>query len=270
MQTASSLVPSQHLVADKAIELASQTQPHVIGRPRISIFKDKKNATEKENNYASDNELQQNKNPSEKEMPVPSGKEKASSKRKMRVEKGKDVTFRRTMRSLVNNAQKATDGVKSPPTSLKPVGGHPSPPLPPPPPLPVDLTKLERTKYIIPEEGKDWVLKTLDDNWRSDEAVQEKAKNVANRKKVIDTGIAGHTSFAQFRSKMEDFWGLAEINPSINVNVDELCVKSLVEADGSDDDEKDRDDDDGDEDGGGDESDEDGDEVDSDGGDESA
>lgn len=22
------------------------------------------------------------------------------------------------------------------------------------------------TKYIIPEEGKDWVLRTLDDNWR--------------------------------------------------------------------------------------------------------
>ncbi|XP_074354896.1 uncharacterized protein LOC141693640 [Apium graveolens] len=64
--------------------------------------------------------------------------------RKRRVEKGKDVTVRRTMRSLVNNSQKATDGVKSPPTSLKPVGRHPSPPLLPPPPLPVDLTKLER------------------------------------------------------------------------------------------------------------------------------
>ncbi|KAL8094195.1 hypothetical protein AgCh_035898 [Apium graveolens] len=48
------------------------------------------------------------------------------------------------MRSLVNNAQKATDGVQSPPTSLKLVGRHPSSPLPPPPPLPVDLTKLER------------------------------------------------------------------------------------------------------------------------------
>ncbi|XP_074352336.1 uncharacterized protein LOC141691498 [Apium graveolens] len=64
--------------------------------------------------------------------------------RKRRVEKGKDVTVRRTMRSLVNNAQKATDGVQSPPTSLKLVGRHPSSPLPPPPPLPVDLTKLER------------------------------------------------------------------------------------------------------------------------------
>lgn len=25
---------------------------------------------------------------------------------------------------------------------------------------------LVQTKYIIPEEGRDWVLKTLDDNWR--------------------------------------------------------------------------------------------------------
>ncbi|KAL8094197.1 hypothetical protein AgCh_035900 [Apium graveolens] len=51
---------------------------------------------------------------------------------------------------------------------------------------------------------------------------------------------------------------LVEMNPAINVNIDELCVKSLFEDDGSDDDEKDRDDDDGDKDGGGDESDEDG------------
>ncbi|KAL8094206.1 hypothetical protein AgCh_035909 [Apium graveolens] len=77
-------------------------------------------------------------------MPVPSGKEKASSKSKRRVEKGNDVTVRRAMLSIVNNAQKAVDGVKSPPTSLKPGARHPSPPLPLPPPLPVDLTKLER------------------------------------------------------------------------------------------------------------------------------
>ncbi|KAL8156687.1 hypothetical protein AgCh_001693 [Apium graveolens] len=160
------------------------------------------------------------------------------------------------MRSSVNNAQKPTDGEKSPPMSLEPVGLHPSPRLPPPPPLPVDLTKIERvpnnqgigtmdayletqkqkremqntngkqaTKYIIPEERKYWVLKTLDDNWR--------------------------------------------MNPDMNVNIDELCVESSVEVNGLDDDEENRDDDDGDVDGG-DESDEDGDEVDSDDGDESS
>ncbi|KAL8156689.1 hypothetical protein AgCh_001695 [Apium graveolens] len=48
------------------------------------------------------------------------------------------------MRSSVNNAQKATDGDKSPPTSLEPFGLHPSLRLPPTPPLPVDLTKIER------------------------------------------------------------------------------------------------------------------------------
>ncbi|KAL8094203.1 hypothetical protein AgCh_035906 [Apium graveolens] len=191
------------MVVEKAIKPASQTQPHVIVRPRTSFFEgvdfqlkrnfvtvqevkqqkldkkklakdayeqekktienvpdqqinkkrnrrsdnekkiaseltEKKNATEKENNNATDNEPQQKKNPSEKEMPVPSGKEKATSKRKRRVEKGKDITVKQTMRSLVNNAQKATNGVRSPPTSLKPVGRHPTPPLP------VDLTKLER------------------------------------------------------------------------------------------------------------------------------
>ncbi|KAL8094207.1 hypothetical protein AgCh_035910 [Apium graveolens] len=52
---------------------------------------------------------------------------------------------------------------------------------------------------------------------------------------------------------------LAEMNLAINVNGYELCVKNLVETDGSDeDDEKNRDDDDGNEDGGGNESDEDG------------
>ncbi|KAL8094213.1 hypothetical protein AgCh_035916 [Apium graveolens] len=69
-------------VVDKAIEPASQTQPHVIQinkkRKRrsdnekkiASELTEKKNATEKENNNASDNELQQKKNPSEKEMPI--------------------------------------------------------------------------------------------------------------------------------------------------------------------------------------------------------
>ncbi|KAL8121437.1 hypothetical protein AgCh_018240 [Apium graveolens] len=245
------------------------------------------------------------------------------------------------------------------------------------------LREYLKTKYIIPEEGKNWVLKMLDDNWRvyksrvksrcfkkfdndrdrikskpanipleqfmvmlkywSDEAVQDKDENnIANRKKVTDTHTVGHTSFTQLRNKMAnpneeladddnekmaelDFeahgpnWllgrsgrtrksnkklektghidsadvekmreeiaaemddklnkklkkilgRLAEMNPAINVNVDELCAESSVEADASDDDEKDRDDDDGDE-GGGDESDEDGAEIDSDGGDESA
>ncbi|KAL8120143.1 hypothetical protein AgCh_017325 [Apium graveolens] len=62
-----------------------------------------------------------------------------------------------------------------------------------------------KIEYIIPEEVKDWVLKTLDDNWRywSDDALQDKAeKNVANSKKVTDIHTAGRTSFAQLRSKM--------------------------------------------------------------------
>ncbi|KAL8094211.1 hypothetical protein AgCh_035914 [Apium graveolens] len=286
------------------------------------------------------------------------------------------------MLSLVNNAQKAIDGVKSPPTSLKSVGRHPSPPLPQPPPLPVDLTKLERVpnnqgigksstknqsrrgptkmNHIITRRLEDRPIICLNSEFQtyskkykvvnelssflgmiardrikskpakipleqfmvilkywSDEAVQDKAeKNVANRKKVTDTHTVGRISFAQLRSKMllgrggiirksnkklaktghtdsadvekmreeiasemddklnkklkKILGRLAEMNPATNVNVDELCVKSWIEADGSDDDEKDRDADDGDANGGGDESDEDSVEVDSDGGDESA
>ncbi|KAL8156690.1 hypothetical protein AgCh_001696 [Apium graveolens] len=91
---------------------------------------------------------------------------------------------------------------------------------------------LTMTKYIIPEEGKYWVLKTLDDNWR-----------------VYKSRVKSRC-FKKFDNDMD----------RIKSKPANIPLNLFME---------DRDDDDGDADGG-DESDEDGDEVDSDGGDESA
>ncbi|KAL8094205.1 hypothetical protein AgCh_035908 [Apium graveolens] len=140
-----------------------------------------------------------------------------------------------------------------------------------------------KIKYIILEEGKYWVLKTLDDNWRVYKSrvksrYFKKFYNDRDRVKSKHVNIP----LEQFMVILK-YWSDEDVQDKVEKNVAnrkkvtdthivgrtsfaQLCSKM---ADRLDDDEKDRDDNDGDEDGGGDESDEDGAELDSDGGHES-